>query len=282
MIATLLMLVLWTGGAPVQSPPTAKKNVKARGSAKSLVQSAIDAMGGEEALRAIKSVQIDGIGHENMLEQSERPTGPWLINYMEISELRDIEGNRLRRTTKTHNIQSNGWSSLNTVIAGGVAAVERNGRFFPFLHREAQEADERLALAPDRALLLALAAADLRLEADTVIQNVPHRVVAFTWQRKPMRLLLNANTSLPSAVEMTSDHPLDMFWGLWGDLTTRIYYSLWAFESGGIHYPRQWDEERARLPYRSFTVTRLKLNAPVSDEAFAIPDNIKEAFEKSN
>ncbi len=281
MIAILLMLALWTGGLFVQATPTAKRNMKSPASAKAMVQAAIDAMGGETALRAIKSVQMDGIGHENMLEQSERPAGPWLVNYMEISELRDIEGNRLRRTTKSNNFQSNGWSSLNILVAGGVAAAEVNGRFFPFLHRDAQEAEERIALAPERALLIALAAADLRRESDTVIQDVPHHVLAFTFQQKPMRLLLNSNTSLPSAVEMTSDHPFDMFWGLWGDVTTRIYYSLWAYESNGIHYPRQWDEERARLPYRSFTVTRLKLNAPVSEEAFAIPDNVKEAFGKS-
>ncbi|HEY7546120.1 MAG TPA: hypothetical protein VID27_14610, partial [Blastocatellia bacterium] len=280
MIATLLMIALSSMGLFVQAP-VAKRNVKSPANAKAMVQSAIDAMGGEAALGAIKSVQMDGIGHENLLEQSERPAGPWLVNYVEISELRDVEANRLRRATKSNNFQSDGWSSLNVVVAGGVAAVERNGRFFPFLHREAQEAEERIVLAPERVLLVALAAADLHAEADTVIQDVPHHAVAFTWKGNPVRLLLNANTKLPTAVEIVSDHPLDMFWGLWGDLTTRIYYSLWTLEAGGIHYPRQWDEERAHLPYRSFTITKLKLNAPVSDEAFAIPDIVKEAFEKS-
>ncbi|MEW6208811.1 MAG: hypothetical protein AB1631_10620 [Acidobacteriota bacterium] len=276
MIATLLMFALWTGGASVHATT---QNAKA--SAKSILQAAIDAIGGEAALRSIKSVEMEGIGHENMLEQSERPAGPWLVNYMEIAELRDIAGNRLRRATKSKNFQTPEWSSLNLVVARGVAAVERGGRFFPFLHREAQEAEERIALAPERALLLALAASDLRREADTVIQNVPHHTLAFTWQQKPVRLLLNANTALPTAVEVTSSHPFDMFWGVWGDVTKRVYYSLWSMEAGGIRYPRQWDEERAQMPYRSFTVTRLKLNAPISDEAFAIPDNVKEAFEKS-
>lgn len=46
-----------------------------------LVRSAIEKMGGEEKLRSLQSVQIERIGHSYSIEQSERPEGPWLVNY---------------------------------------------------------------------------------------------------------------------------------------------------------------------------------------------------------
>lgn len=42
--------------------------------ARSLVREAAQAMGGEEGLRAIYSMQLKGIGHRYMLEQSPRAT----------------------------------------------------------------------------------------------------------------------------------------------------------------------------------------------------------------
>jgi len=73
--------------------------------ARALVHTAIDKMGGEGNLRSLQSVQIERIGHSYSIEQSERPEGPWLVNYEQVTELRDYANQRLRRTTQTRSVQ---------------------------------------------------------------------------------------------------------------------------------------------------------------------------------
>ena len=69
-------------------------------SAQQLLRNAVEAMGGEEKLRSLKTVVIEGIGHTYLIEQSERPEGPWIVNYQQITELRDYYNHKLRRTTR--------------------------------------------------------------------------------------------------------------------------------------------------------------------------------------
>lgn len=69
------------------------------------MHAAIEKMGGEEKLRGVKSVQIDGVGHTYFVEQSERPEGPWIVDYQQISEQRDYDKNRLRRTPRKETYQ---------------------------------------------------------------------------------------------------------------------------------------------------------------------------------
>jgi hypothetical protein len=56
-----------------------------------IVSRAIDAIGGQAALTGIKTLQIDAIGHEYYIEQSERPEGPFIVGYLSTSEKRDVE-----------------------------------------------------------------------------------------------------------------------------------------------------------------------------------------------
>src|SRR5262245_55546685 len=203
-----------------------KSNGKA---ARQLLEDAATAMGGLEKLRALKGLQLEAIGHWNLLEQSERPEGPWLVTYDQITELRDLENNRIRQTSKARRPDSSAWGNdFNLIVVDGVAMGETDGRQFPTSMAQVQDAEEWLALSPERVLLTALNASDLRSLPDTILQNVPHHVVAFTWKDAPVRLFLNANTSLPTAIELARPLPYDMFWSVWGNFTSRTYFSFWT------------------------------------------------------
>ena len=73
--------------ARLNDPPT---------NAVSLARKALDAMGGEQKFRNLETVRFKAIGQRNMLEQSERPEGPYFVEYEEISEARDFKTNSLR------------------------------------------------------------------------------------------------------------------------------------------------------------------------------------------
>ena len=216
-------------------------------------------MGGEDTLRALRGVRFKAASYRNALEQSERPEGPYIVEYDEISESRDLEHARWKQEVEI-NVQVQPAVKFKVVVADGAASREFSGQTIPASRDQLQEAEEALELCPERVLLTASAAPDLHLESDTMLQSVPNRVVAFTWKGSPVRLFLNAYTSLPTAVEWKRAYPGDTFWGTWGEVTTRVYYSLWWLYPGGIHYPRQWDTFRNNLPERVVTISDLDLN----------------------
>lgn len=99
------------------------------GSAEASLRSAIEKMGGEQKLRSLNSIQLEGVGHTYFIEQSERPEGPWIANYSQITELRDYRENRLRRATRDTNILSPpGTPGTVIVVTDGKAAVQVGDR----------------------------------------------------------------------------------------------------------------------------------------------------------
>jgi hypothetical protein len=278
-VRIFFVAVLLVGLLNVQAFPQPSTLQPTDDAARGVVKAAVAAMGGEDQLRALKSVQLEGIGHTNFLEQSERPEGPWLVGYEQSTELRDFANERVQRVVESRSIQIPQWrKGPTTITAGGVAAMQFGTRSGPGSWMQVQEAQETLAFAPERALLTALGAKDLRLERETTLQGGRQHVVAFSWQDATARLYLNAQTKLPTAVEVVRAYPGDFFWGIWGEVRTRTYLSLWMLEAGGMRYPRQWNVERNGMPFKEFTVTKLSLNANVSEDSFSISEDVRKGF----
>lgn len=238
----------------------------------SLVEQSLAAMGGRAQLESIHSLHWKGFGHYNLIEQSERPAGPWIVRYEQSEEWRDVAGGR-RRVEKT---ERPGEIDRQTAISsGGLEAVRMTiqGREFPPRVTEADT--EWLDFAPERILFTALSASDLRPDGSTLYQDVMHHAVAFTWKGFPVRILFNADTALPTVVELVRTYPYDTFWNVWGDVTTRWIYSYWYLEHGGLHYPRQVDIEKAGYPYRSFSINEMAINPVIPADRFELPEEVR-------
>lgn len=280
MMKYLVLALVLAGLSPVTIHVTTAAAAHSRETeARALISAALAEMGGEDKLRSIKSVMIEGVGHTYFVEQSERPEGPWVVSYEQVTELRDLSNGSLLRTAESRNFQSPQWRKGPAIVAAGGAVMmkfgERSGPGSPTQAREAQEA---LGLSPERVLLTALGSADLRAEADTVLQGVRQHVVAFSWHDATARVYVSAHTKLPTATKLVRAYPDDFFWGVWGDVHTRTYHSLWTLEPGGIRYPRQANVERNGLPFREFTVTAIRLNEPIPEGAFAVAEGARKAF----
>lgn len=74
-------------------------------------------MAGEDRLRTLSSIRVQGMGLGDALEQSERPEGPWVTTYRQFAELHDLAGGRLRRTEETKGF----WQGL----VGGSTRISR-------------------------------------------------------------------------------------------------------------------------------------------------------------
>lgn len=181
--------------------------------ARGYLHAGAQAMGGEEKLRALQSLRIHGVGHWYLLEQSERPEPPYAVGYEQLDELRDLQGPRVRQVTEMRAgaIGLADWTRGTLVMADTVVAGERGGKLMPGRPSQLQDLEERLALAPERVLLTALSADGLKAEPDTVLQGVPHHVVAFHWKGSEVRLFLNVLDLNRPIVErlMASPHRLE-------------------------------------------------------------------------
>jgi hypothetical protein len=129
-------------------------------------------------------------------------------------------------------------------------------------------------------MLSALDAQDLHAEADRIYQGVPHHVVAWTGKDGPTRAWLNAQTGYVTAIEAVRAYPDDLYWQVWGDVTTRVAYSYWSIEGNGWRVPRQWDVERNGQPDSVLTINSIAMNPDFASDTFAISDDVRNAYEK--
>lgn len=249
---------------------------QARQSAADLLHSALAAMGGEEKVRALKAVHTEAFVIRNMLEESERPEGPYILENNQIEEWRDFSHNDWKRTAKMHVAMQPEFGTAE-IVSDGAAASGFDGHFGPGSGDQLQTAEEAMNLSPERVLLNGLAANDLHRLPDLTLQSVPHHEVEFSWHDSPVRIFLNAETHLPTAVEWVTAYPFGMFWSVWGDVTTRVYYSLWWLQDG-FHYPLQKDVVRDGLPDFTETITKVEFDPALAADTFSISPEIREQF----
>ncbi len=282
----LVLCLVSLSGLARQKSQSARSAQSPSQSAKQLVQDAVAAMGGEANLRAIKSTRFESYGHWHMVEQSERPEWPWIVAYEKSTETHDYERNALQQASEVRSMGNPEGGKMVMTVADGIAQVEARGQKRPFGMAQVEDAEEWLDLSPERILLLAANAGDLRTELDVTYHDVPHHVVGFQWRPNatspavPVRILLNAWTKLPSAVEWSRSLPYDNFWRVWGDFPQRMVYTMWSLQPGGLTYPLQWDLERDGKPYHMRTLYKVEFNPTVPADMFAIDDDVKKQFEE--
>ena len=261
------MLVAAVAGPRAQSTP---------GPAAARLDAAIAAMGGEARLKGLKSLRLESIGHGFALEQSERPEGPWLTTYTETTEIRDFENARRRFDQRRRNWSFPSWSPVSSaVISGGVSARTNGTNWAPGVASDLAQVEAVYALAPEKLLFTARAAADLEALPVQLQQKVNQHVVGFTFNGQRLRLFLNAWTHLPTMLEIVRNEGR---FGNWGDVTERRWYSYWTLEKGSLMYPRQTTVEWNGFPFSDDTVHVLKVDEPVDDAALTIPEATRAAF----
>lgn len=229
------------------------------------VELALAAMGGRERLEAVKTLHLEGIQHTQLVEQSYRQD-PFITAYARTQEDIDFAAQRLRLQTRLTWPESDPGQadSDSTLVVGPEGAVFRSEKSdSPAPRSNLESARHSLALGPMRLLLTASGAADLHFEPAQQVRATLHPVLAFNWQGRALRIMLNPYNHLPDAVESVAvfhDH-----WFQWGDVRQRIYLDNWQ-SFHGIRYPTNEVEERNGVLWESRQVLRLELN-PAFDAA---------------
>jgi hypothetical protein len=242
-----------------------------------LLHQAIQAQGGEQTLRSLKSVQWESFGYRNELEESERPEGPYITEFDTLTEVHDLAGNRYRNVTDGV-VYPVFKSSSGSVADGNVAMRVSGTTKSAGTSQQLEVIREREALSPERLLVTALDSPDAHTEPDTVLQSVPQNVVAFTLDNAPVRIYLNAFTHLPTAVDYSGPLARSGYWKFLGDVTMRTYYSLWWLAKGGIHLPMQWNIESNGLPDQMYVIRKLQIDEPLIEADLTIPQEVRAQY----
>ena len=228
---------------------------------------ALAAMGGRERIEAVQALKLEGIQHTLLVEQSYRQE-PFITAYARTEEKIDFATQRaLIRTHLTWPESDPGQAETDsTLVAGPQGGVYRSAKSdSPASRADIEAARQALALGPMRLLLTALGAAELRFEAAQRVRSTLHPVVSFSWQGRPVRVLINPFNHLPDAVETVAvfyDH-----WYQWGDVHQRVYWDNWQTVHG-IRYPTNEVEERNGILWESRQVLNVDLNPSLDADTF--------------
>lgn len=249
--------------------------------AHSYLASAMSAMGGEAKLNGIRAIEYRAVGTRMMVEQSERPTGPYFIDHFRLHEIRDLAHNRTRIEQTDGAYAADKWWLQQpdplpnvTILNDDVAAIPQGDKFAFGGGFLVQENQEQFAFAPERLLTTASAARDLRLLADVTLHGVRHHALSFTWKGAPAILAINASTNLPWSITWTRAYPYQTFLNPWGDVTSTITYNAWSLEPYGISYPREWTYARLGLPDTALAIIDLRINPALNDSDLTVPADI--------
>ncbi|KQV57492.1 MULTISPECIES: hypothetical protein [unclassified Caulobacter] len=243
-----------------------------------LVRQALAAQGGEAQLRALGAVEWDASGYRNLLEQSERPEGPYIPEFQTIHEIHDLKTGRFAQRMNVAVYPAYAATSGMTVDAAAAmqTAGERRSAGSPDLVVYARE---RMALSPERMLLTALDAKDLRALPTKTLQSVRHDVVSFTFDGAPVTIYLNGGSHLPTAFDYSGPMARRGYWNYLGDATMRTYWSFWWLGKGGVRTPMQWNIEVNGLPDSMFAIKRQVFDGPLDQTLLTIPPEIRAAYD---
>ena len=246
-------------------------------SALNLLHQALECQGGEQKLRSIKSVQWEASGYRNELEESERPEGPYITDFIAVSEVHDLAGNRFRNVTDT-SVYPVYKSSALLVVNGGIAMRSAGTQLLAGTPQQVQIAQERVALSPERLLLTALDAQDTHRDPDTILQSIPQNVIVFTLDGAPVHVYLNIYTHLPTAVDYSGPLAHSSYWAFLGDVTLRTWYGSWWLAKGGIHFPMQRNIEGNGLLDQTLVIRKLQIDEALNDADLTIEASIRAQF----
>jgi len=241
----------------------------AQASPKQCVDLGLEAMGGRERLEQIKTVRLQTIGNTLLMEQSYRQE-PFITSYERGQRTFDLANQRELIETKVSWPQSdpNDSDSEFTFVLdadGGVTRTKDGDT--PCSISTLNAAREMLALGPARILITASEAPDLHFETPVALRSTSHAVVAFTWRKVPVRVLLNPFNHLPDAVETTEE--FQDFWFFWGDVQQRQYFDNWKLFHG-VAFPTNLVTERNGAVWSSTQALNVEFNVPTDDKTFAM------------
>src|SRR5262245_50075364 len=239
-----------------------------------LVKQAVDALGGADAIRAIKTATVKGEAKHWEPGQSNSVNGESrFLGDSTFTVSADIASGIARvdweRDMKYPAVEKAKYSEIMTATYGAV--IDEKGEAKPMSGiRLASQLRELRRGSP--ALLLTALAAPQNVAAieDQKLGDQTYPAAVITLGGVKYTVLFDRTTKLPAAVR-TRDQD-----NIWGDQNYDMVLSDWA-TAGGIKYAKTRSYRLGNLEIERLSAKEFSPNATIAPETFAVPDAVKAA-----
>lgn len=255
----------------------APQSAGAQSAATAVLDRAIARMGGDAALRAIRTIRMDVITQWQRTVLTDHPFAD-APSYERHTDLRDYPARAWRNTREFIPTGRTVDIVADTVGARTVQGANGMPSTTPLNIAYVDERRELFAFAPERLLLLARGAEDLRALPDTTIAGVAHARVSATVEGFHSTLFLRRTDGLPALTRFRANETNDFGLAPWGTMEVEFWYSAWSRIAPGVLLPRQRDVRRIGRPYKRMTVVAMTVNAPAPADSFAITDTTARSY----
>jgi hypothetical protein len=275
---------------PYLSGESAERTGVRRGPAVPALDTAIARMGGEGVLGKIERVRFEMMTLWQRMSFDQRPSD--LIGSYELhSDLRNYSIGAWRNTRRF--VSGPTLREMTDVVQRDVAIrrfpANPDGTLAPWAPLSIAYVDEKkelFAFAPERLLLAARAAGDLRTLSDTMLAGAAHARLGATIDGFPATIFLRKTDGFLAMVRYRAGQPNDFGLAPWGDMEVEVIYSRWAkypmTGTAGVAYPGQWDIKRVGQMYKRLTVLAANFDAAAPADSFAISDSLRGVFASSS
>ena len=240
-----------------------------------LVTRALNAMGGESAVRGIRNVTVTYYVANFGLGQEETPQSPPRPNVVAGTQTIDYAGRRQLTVTEGRN-PAGTVNKIRRVITGGIGMTDANGTQTADAPQAVANVERNQRRLPDRVLLAAF-------DTPASLSSLPARTwrgesldgVHYVSASDTLDVYFDRRSGLPVLIETITDDPV------LGDRRTLVAYTRWQ-DAGGVLSPRQWDLDVNGRLQNAWVFTAVTTNGTVADSMFVIADSIKAKAQPSN
>lgn len=228
---------------------------------------------GGSAWDTINYIRMNHFGHQQWLEQSENPQGPFITSYTETEEVRSVRGYRLYQKTETKSAL--GPSPVSVSIQNDTLGLMTFGEYkMPMPYNYGEENFRWLDYGPEHLLFLAKTS-NAKFEKQVELDGVIHYQLSFIKNKMQYKLFINASTSLLSEAQIDTYSPNEFFFSIWGKFATRIQYTLYALHKHNVVYPLQWDVYRAGQLWKKITIADIQFAKSIDESKFEVPEDFR-------
>ena len=240
--------------------------------AKTLLGEAAKAMGGVQALRALKNQVVESEGKQFDSSSTPRPGGPTRqITSFRYTLSRDLTQPRMRLEWDSKTLGTRGDVRYVEVIDGSVGLLQegepsgKQSRLHPARLATRMREEKRTAA---RIILIALGQKSLKRLPDAEVDGKLHQVVAFLDSGDEFRIYLDPMSHLPAQVEILEDDPLE------GDSRYTLRYSD-GRKVDRVMTPFGMRLELNRKPLQEEQIKSVRNNVSLAPDTFSVPESIR-------
>jgi len=250
---------------------------EAKPEAKAVLMKCINAMGGIESFRNVRTLSYHSWSHTFLRTVSPSDSLPALFSY----ESKDVV---LRPQSQivsekatwqwTETATSNASESTITPEGG---FIERDNKRIPVSADRFYGALDLLAANPVSALLAANDSPDLRLTEETSQAYEISFLQTVYGQKVKTRLGIDKQSYRLQWAEIKHSYPGDIYNSVWGEILKRFDYSSFVLDASGLYFPAKWKVSTNGQEDGQVSLVNAKVNSS-SDPNPELPAEFKNSF----